>query len=347
MNFLVPASFGRGVRVASTGAYLPRRVVTNADLVAMGAPLTAEEIVRLSGIEERRWAAPDEATSDLAVAACREALERAALTGADVDRLVLGTVSPDHASPAAACFVQRALGMGHAPAYDLTASCSGFLFALDAAARAVLTGDRHVLACASDVRSRYLNPHDRATCALFGDGAGAAVVAACDAGAGLLGIGTLTDGEGVHSVYVPAGGSRSPATAETVARREHTIRMAEGPQVYLAAIEGMLGTAEALLSALGKTWDDVDLVVPHQPNRRILDRLLKLSGLPAHKLFVDVERIGNVSGATCAIALDDALGRAAVSAGQTVMLLAAGAGYTAGAALFVADEALLAASRRP
>lgn len=322
-----------GVRISGVGAYLPARVVTNQDLAALGAPLSDEEIVRLCGIRERRWAAPDEATSDLAAHACRAAMRSAGVEAAQIDRLILATVSPDHSSPSAACIAQKALGLGDAPAYDLTASCSGFLYALDAAARAVATGDRNVLACAADVRSRFLDPTDRATCALFGDGAGAAVVSAGVPGKGLLAIGLLADGSGARSVYVPAGGSREPATAGSVAQRRHFIQMAEGPQVYLTAVEGMLGTAEALLKELALSFDDIDLLVPHQPNKRILDRLARIARLPEEKMFVNVERIGNVSGATCVIALEEALRTGRARAGMRVLLVAAGAGYTAGAAL--------------
>jgi 3-oxoacyl-[acyl-carrier-protein] synthase-3 len=345
LRVLVPSTLGRGVRLSSVAAFLPPRVVTNAELAALGAPLTPDEIVRLCGIHERRWAAPGVATSDLAVQACSAALAGAGVAPREIDRLILATVSPDHLSPSAACVAQAALGLGDAPAYDLTASCSGFLYALDAAARAVLTGDRHVLACAADVRSAFLDLTDRATCALFGDGAGAAVVSPGAPGAGLLAVGLLADGSGAKSVYVPAGGSREPATAATVAARRHFIRMEEGPQVYLTAVEGMLSTAEGLLSALGLTFDDIDLVVPHQPNRRILDRLARLAKLPEGRLFVNVEKIGNVSGATCAIALDEALRTGRAKAGMRVLLLAAGAGYTAGAALLAVDEALVRASR--
>ena len=328
-----PAAFGRGVRLAGTGSYLPAREVTNAELVAAGAPLTDEEMVRLSGIRARRYAADDEATSDLAVHACRRALEAAGVAPGGVDRLILATVSPDHQSPSAACIAQKALGLGDAPAFDLTASCSGFLYALDVAARAVCTGDRAALACAADVRSRFLDPTDRATCALFGDGAGAALLVPGPPGRGLLSIGLLADGSGARSVYVPAGGSREPASAATVAARRHTIRMEEGPQVYLTAVEGMVATAEALLAAEGLSIDAIDLLVPHQPNRRILDRLARILKLPPEKLFINVERIGNVSGATCAIALDEALRSGRARPGMRILLLAAGAGYTAGAAL--------------
>ena len=347
LRIFEPGKLGRGVRLFSTGAYLPDRIVTNAELIALGAPLTDEEIVKLSGIRQRHWAAESEATSDLAVNACRIALGRAGLDPAAIDRLILATVSPDHSSPSAACIAQHALGLGSAPAFDVTASCSGFLYALDIAARGIATGDRYSVACAADVRSRFLDLTDRSTCALFGDGAGAAVLGPGSVGEGLLAIGLLADGSGAKSVYVPAGGSREPASAATVAGRRHFIRMEEGPQVYLAAVEGMLATAEALLSALGLTFADVDLIVPHQPNKRILDRLARLAKLRDDQLFINVETIGNVSGATCAIALEQALGSGRIQAGAKVLLLAAGAGYTAGAALLVADEALVIASTRP
>ncbi len=335
----------RGVRIAAVGSYLPERVVRNEDLVALGVPMDPSEIERLTGIQERRWASPEEATSDLATRACARALASAAAPPGTIDRLFVATVSPDHMSPSTACFVQRNLGLGQAPACDLGAACSGFLYGLDAGARAVLTGDLRVLVCAADVRSRFLDLSDRATAALFGDGAGAALLEPCKAGEGILAIGLAADGAGVHSVHVPAGGSRRIASPETVAERAHVIRMAEGPQVYLAAIEGMAEAGGRLLAALGMGWADVDLVVPHQPNRRILDRLARVVRLPEGKLFVNVERTGNVSGATCAIALAEALASGRTGAGDKVLLLAAGAGYTAGAALLVVDEALIASSR--
>jgi 3-oxoacyl-[acyl-carrier-protein] synthase-3 len=335
----------RGVRVRAVASHLPSRVVTNEALVAMGAPLSDEEIVRLSGIRERRWVGPDEATSDLALAACKKAIARAG-EPSGVDRLVVATVSPDYASPSCACIVQHGLGLGQAPAFDVTASCSGFLYALDAAARAIATGDRQVLAVAADVRSRYLNVADRATCALFGDGAGAALLAEGPVGEGLVAIGIAADGSGAKSVFVPAGGSREPATSETVAAKRHTIHMEAGPQVYLQAVDGMITVAEDLLRALGLGFADVDLIVPHQANRRILDRLAKLARLPEEKVYVCIESIGNVSGATCAIALDHALAAGRAKAGDRVLLVAAGAGYTAGAALLVVDEALAAGGNR-
>jgi 3-oxoacyl-[acyl-carrier-protein] synthase-3 len=340
VKVLRPAALGRPVRIAATGRHLPARVVDNAALAALGAPLAPDEIVRLAGIETRRWVGDDEATSDLAIAAGRDALR--GFDAARVDRLVLGTVSPDHPSPSTACVVQHALGLREVPALDVGASCSAFLYALDVAARAVLTGDDAVLAIAADVRSRFLDVTDRSTCALFGDGAGAAlVVPHDDPETGLVAIGLAADGRGARQVYVPAGGSRRPASAETVAAREHFIRMEQGPQVYMSAVEGMIGTGERLLAALGLSFRDVDLVVPHQPNRRILDRLARLAGLPPDRVYVNIDRLGNLSGASVAVALDEVLESGRAKPGDRVLLLAAGAGYTAGAALLVVDEALL------
>jgi 3-oxoacyl-[acyl-carrier-protein] synthase-3 len=318
-----------GVRILATGSYLPERVVANAELAALGAPLSDEEIVRLSGIRARRWAAPGEATSDLAAQAARAALARA--PGA-VDRLVVATVSPDHPSPSCACLVHAALGLGLAPALDVVASCSGFLYALDAAARAVATGEERVLAVAADIRSRFLDLGDRATCALFGDGAGAAIVGRGPEGSGLVAIGLAADGSGARSVYVPGGGSREPDGPRT-------IRMADGPQVYLQAVEGMVAAARALLDATGGA---ADLVIAHQANRRILDRLGKLTGLP---MFINVDQVGNISGATVAVALDQALTSGRIGPGARVLLVSAGAGYTVGAALLVVDDELCSRMR--
>jgi 3-oxoacyl-[acyl-carrier-protein] synthase III len=337
VRFFRPADLQRGVRLASMGRYLPSHEVTNAQLIAEGAPLTEAEILQLCGIATRRRAAPDEATSDLAAHACRHALARAGRTAAEVDRLVLATVSPDYVSPSTACSVQTALGLSQVPAYDLTAACSGFLFALDAAARALCTGDHLVLAAAAEIRSRFVNPTDRATCALFGDGAAAAVVVEGPVGKGLLALGLASDGTGVRSVYVPAGGTREPASEKTVREGRHLIHMQDGPLVYLHAVEGMIDTAEALLKDSKLTWADVDLVVPHQPNRRLIDRLVRLARLDPEKVFINVDRLGNTAGAACPLALEEAISSGRAGEGARVLLVAAGAGYTAGAALLEVD----------
>lgn len=342
MKLFRPAAFGRGVRIMGTGSYLPERVVTNADLVAMGAPMTDEEMVRLAGITQRHWVGEGEATSDLAVEASKQALARAGVSADQIERLVVATVSPDHSSPSAACLAHGRLGLRQVPALDVSASCSGFLYALDTAARAVVTGDDRVLAVAADVRSRYLDVSDRATCALFADGAGAAVLAPGPVETGLVAIGLMAEGSGAHSIYVPAGGSREPASAETIAQKRHSIRMADGPQIYLSAVEGMLLCAESLLTQLGMTFADVDLLIPHQANHHILKRVAWKAKVPMDKVYVNIDRVGNISGATTAVGLDEALAAGRAKAGSRVLLVAAGAGYTGGAALVVVDEELAA-----
>lgn len=346
MKFFLPAELGRGVRLRATGSYVPERRLDNAALVELGAPLTPEEIVKLTGIETRHHAAPDQATSDLALAAARSILARAEVEPAAVERLILATTSPDRLVPATACVVQEALGLPRVPAYDLSAACSGFLFALDAGARAVATGEDAVLALAAEIRSRFVSPTDRSTAALFGDAAAGALLEACPPGEGLLAIGLRSDGRGADTVQIPAGGSREPASPESVAAGRHTLVMADGPQVYFSAVEGMVDTGKQLLERLGIGWDDVALVVPHQPNARLLNRLARVAGFAPDKLFMNVSRYGNTSGAACPLALDQALASGCLQPGDKVALITAGAGYTAGAALLQVDEALLDRAQR-
>lgn len=341
MKVFRPGDYGRGVRLVATGSYLPGREVTNQDLVAMGAPLSDEDMVKLAGIRSRRWAEDHEATSDLAIEAGRRALARAGLDPQAVERVLVATVSPDHSSPSTACLVHHGLGMQEAPALDLAAACSGFLYGLDMAARAVVTGEDPVLLIAADIRSRYLDVTDRATCALFGDGAGGAVVASGPVGTGLMAIGLVADGSGSRSIYVPAGGSREPATIQSVEARRHTIRMADGPQIYLSAVEGMLYAAETLLSRLEMTFADVDWLIPHQANFHIIKRVAWKAKIPLDRVVLNIEQTGNISGATVPVALDTALTAGRIKPGDRILMVAAGGGYTGGAALYVADESLL------
>lgn len=334
MTLLLPKT---GVRIAATGSYLPERVVTAAEIAARpGSKISRDEILKLTGIEERHFAAPHEATSDLAALAGRRALERAGRS--KVDRLLVSTTSPDFQSPATACFVSRELDLAPCAANDVSAACAGFLFALDAGARAVLTGDESVLVIAADIRSRFVDPEDRATCALYGDGAGAAVLEPGPDGEGLLAIFLAADGSGAEAIHIPAGGSRRPASPDTVLTRQHYLKMVDGPRVFLTALEGMTQTAESLLGALDLSMDDIDLIIPHQPNRMILDRLVRYMRIPAEKLFVNVERTGNMSSASVAVALDEAITTGRVKPGSNVLILGAGAGFCAGAALWRAPR---------
>lgn len=335
MKVFVPGRFGVGVRL-STGHYLPPICLDNAAVIARGCPMTDAEIRKLSGIETRHHARPGQATSDLAIAASREALAASGLAPAAIDRVVLATTSPDQPVPAAACRVQHALGLRPVPAFDLSAACAGFVYALDHAARAVVTGEDAVLAVASEVRSRVVDPTDRSTAALFGDGAAAAVVERGPVGTGLLAIGLMADGAGADHVQIPAGGSRLPASLATVANRQHFLQMRDGPQVYFAAVQGMLDTAQALLDAMSLGFADLDWIVPHQPNARLLKRMARLARVPLEKVVMTVQRTGNTSSAACGIAYDQAARDGRIQPGQRVLLLTAGAGYTAGAALIQA-----------
>ncbi len=335
---------GVGVRLAALAGHVPARVVTNADLVAMGAPLEVADIEKLTGIKARHWCSDLEAASDLAIAASRKALERLGTGPEQISRLLLATVSSDFSSPSTACIVQHALGLAPRPAFDISAACSGFLYALDAAARFIATGERGVLVAAADARSKFLDVKDRGTAALFGDGAVSAVVASGPVGEGLLSIALVADGSGATAVHVPAGGSRSPATQKTVEARAHFIHMKDGPEVYFQAVEGMLTMSEVVLKDAGLSFDDIDLVVPHQANGRLLERLVRLARLPKEKVMVNVDRYGNTAGASCGLALTEALASGRVRAGGRILLLAAGGGFTAGAALLRVDETLLRAT---
>ena len=335
MAIFVPKT---GIRIRATGSYLPPRRITSAQLAAMpGAPMSEEEILRLTGIAERRWVEPGQACSDLAIAAGRQILANAGIArsdGADrIDRLILSTVSPDHPTPATACLVQHALGLAPAPALDLRAACAGFLFALDWAARAIVTGEERVLALASEVRSQAVDFADRATFALFGDGAGGALLEPGPAGEGLLALYLASDGARYHDILVPAGGSRRPASAETVRAGDHAIAMKGGIEVFLTAVEGMARAADTLLSACRLSLDDIALIVPHQPNLQILDRLARYMRISRDRLFVQVERTGNASSASLPVALDCALRQGAARPGDTIMLLGGGGGYSVGCAL--------------
>ncbi len=358
MRIFQPGSLGVGIALAGTGEHLPPRIVDNNALVALGAPLSPEEIVRLCGVERRHFVDDGTATSDLAVVAARAALSEAGLDAPDVHRLVLSTSSPDQPTPSTACRLHGLLGLGAVPAVDVNAACSGFLFALDIAARAIATGDDNALVVAADIRSRFVDVRDRATCALFGDGAGAAVLARGPVGRGLIAVGTLADGRVFDAVGIPAGGSREPASAATVAAGRHTLQMKDGPAVYFAAVEGMATAATTLLRACGLGPDDVDVWVPHQANKRMLERMMRLLEVPVERAMVCVHETGNMSSASTAVALHRArlgpipsVGIALRDAGTRdhvrVLLVAAGAGYTAGAALLYLPLPEIPASTRP
>ncbi len=323
----------RSTVILGTGSYTPERILTNEELSRM-VDTSDEWIVTRSGIRERRIAAPEEETSDMAVHAAKRALEDSGLKAADIDLLVVATFTPDMRIPAVACVIQQKLGIPTAAAcFDLNAACSGFIYALDVAASMVATGRyRKALVVAVEKLSSVVDWKDRSTCVLFGDAAGAAVVGtSSEAGRGLLGtrLGAVGNTE---LLFIPGGGSTSPASPESVANGDHFIKM-KGKEVFKVAVRIMGDAAREILEQHGLTADQIALVIPHQANLRIIEALSQQLRLPADRVFVNVQHYGNTSGASVPLALDEARKAGRIRSGDLTLLVAFGAGLTYGSAL--------------
>ena len=324
------------LRIIGTGSCLPDRVVANSE-VSGSLGISAEQIERLTGIRERRWAADGQATSDLAIDAGRKALEAASCEASAVDAVILSTTSPDMAFPSTACFVQRGLGCRGVGAFDVSASCSGFLYGLSMADAMIRSGQvTTCLVVAAEVKSRFLDPMDDATAVLFGDGAGAVVVRGEDdqspKGHGLLGIRLYADGSKHDLIRVPAGGSRRPASAETVAKKEHVLRM-QGASLFRIAVRRVEQAVQDILKEFGVRIEEVGQVVLHQANGRILSQVAGRLGVPPERLTSVIERYGNTSSASLPIALDAAVRGGKIAAGDLVLLGSFGGGLTWAAGL--------------
>jgi 3-oxoacyl-[acyl-carrier-protein] synthase III len=320
--------------ILGTGSYAPERVLTNDDLAHMVD--TSDEWIRTrTGISERRVAAPNEASSDMGVGAAQRALDDAGLKPADIDLLIVATVTPDLPMPACACFIQHKLGVPTTAAcFDLNAACSGFVYALDTAC-AMLTSGRYRKALVIGVEklSGVIDWQDRTTCVLFGDGAGATVIGLTDEpGRGLLGTRLGTFGEGADLLYISHGGSRSPTTPESIAARDHCIRM-KGKEVFKLAVRGMDEAARDILEQHQIRADQISLVIPHQANLRIIEAISEYLELPMERFFVNVDRYGNTSAASIPLALDEARRGGRIKPGDLTLLVAFGAGLTYGSAL--------------
>ena len=319
------------MRVLGTGSYLPERIVSNSE-VAEPLGITPATIERLTGIRERRWAAESQAPSDLAIEASRHALQTAGCAAGDVDAIILSTTSPDMAFPSTACLVQRGLGCRGVAAFDVSASCSGFLYAMSMANAMILSGQAKIcLVVAAEVKSRFLDPTDAATAVLFGDGAGAVVVRGDDdqgsKGHGLLGIRLYSDGSKHDLIRLPAGGSRVPASAETVARHDHVLRM-QGASLFRIAVRRVERAVQDILKEFGVRIDDLGQVVLHQANGRILSNVAERLGIPAHRLASVIDRYGNTSSASLPIALDAAVRAGQIRTDDVVLLGSFGGGLT-------------------
>jgi 3-oxoacyl-[acyl-carrier-protein] synthase III len=321
---------GNGISVGITGlgAYAPERVLTNADLEAM-VETSDEWITSRTGIKERRIAASDQAASDLALPAARQALEQAGVVAEDVDLVIVATATPDMLFPATAALLADELGARGAAAYDLLAGCTGFIYALSQAYGALATGlSKKALVVGTETLSKITNWEDRSTCILFGDGAGAAVVEPVSDG-GIEGFELGADGSGGPDLCVPAGGSRRPVTPEALAEELQFIKM-NGAEVFRFATRVMVTSAEELLAACGASVDDVDLYVPHQANKRIIDHAVRNMGLEPTKVILNIERYGNTSSASIPICLAEAQADGRLREGTRVLMSAVGAGLTWG-----------------
>ena len=319
-----------GSTIVGLGRYVPERILSNAEL-ARTVETSDEWIQSHTGVQERRIAAPGEASSDLAYEAAREALQAAGITARDLDFIVVGTTTPDMIFPSVACLLQKRLAARAVGCLDVSAACSSFVYGLSVAHGAIVSGQaRTVLVVGAETMSRITNWRDRATCVLFGDSAGAAVLRAAKPGWGFLSFSLGGDGEGEHNLYVAAGGSRRPASRETVERGEHFISMV-GPEVYKFAVRAIPKAAEEALRLAGLGAADVEFVIPHQANVRIIESAARRLGVPLSKFFINVQRYGNTSAASVPVALYEAVQSGRVRDGDLGVLVAFGGGYTWGA----------------
>ena len=328
---MIGTANGLAISITGLGSHVPERVVTNDELSTM-MDTSDEWIVERTGIRERRIAAPEEALSDLALPAARQALEDAGLSGSEIDLVIVATVTPDMAFPATAAILADELGAQEAGAYDLSAGCTGFMYAV-AQAYGMLAGGlaQRALVVGGDVLSKILDWSDRGTAVLFGDGAGAVVLERVGEG-GFLGFELGADGSGGPQLYLPAGGSRTPATAESVAAKQHFVQM-NGREVFKFATRVLVSSAEAVLAECGRTIDEVDVYVPHQANVRIIEYALEKLGIPEEKVVIDVDRYGNTSSGSIPLALADAKADGRLEKGKLVLMTGMGAGLTWGSGL--------------
>ena len=317
--------------IIGTGSYLPEKILTNDDLSKI-VETSDEWITTRTGIKERHIAAEDQATSDLASEAARRAMTSASVTAEEIDLIVVATVTPDMFFPSTACIVQRKIGATNAVCFDISAACSGFLYALQVARHFLNAGSRTTaLVIGAEKLSSLVNWEDRNTCVLFGDGAGAVVIRAVDTDTEAPGrvLSTVmgSDGNLTDLLKVPGGGSALPITPENAASRPNTIHM-EGLETFKHAVTRMCQASEQALEMAGLTKEDIDLVIPHQANARIISVIADRLGVPPEKTFINLDKYGNTSAATIPIALDEAQRQGRLKKGDIVLLVAFGGGFT-------------------
>jgi 3-oxoacyl-[acyl-carrier-protein] synthase-3 len=320
-------------KITSVGAYVPPRLLTNADLEKMVETNDAW-IVERTGIRQRHIVDKGVATSDLAAEAARCCLEKRGIEASELDAILVATVTPDMLFPATACLVQEKIGAKGAWGFDLSAACSGFLYALQMGAKLIEAGShKKVMVIGADVMSSILDYTDRSTCILFGDGAGAVLLEAGDpAEVGFVDFVHEIDGAGASSLFMPGGGSLHPSTVDTVLAKMHFVHQ-EGGAVFKVAVRKMSELSETVLSRNGLTAADVDLFIPHQANKRIILATAERLGMPEEKIVINIGEYGNTTGGTIPLAMHTALEQRRLKKGMTVLLASFGGGYTVGATL--------------
>jgi 3-oxoacyl-[acyl-carrier-protein] synthase III len=315
------------VGIIGTGSFLPEKILTNADLQKM-VDTNDEWIQQRTGIVQRRVADSSLATSDLAVEAARRALKDAHLEPKDLDMIILGTVTPDHVTPSTACYVQNKLGTRFIPAFDVSAACCGFLYAVSVGTKFIEAGGcKTVLAIGAETLTRITDYTDRGTCILFGDGAGAVILRAQDTGHEILFSSMASDGSGADLMIIPAGSSKIPATVKTVEDHLHFLKI-KGREVYKTAVLKIVEEVTGALAQCNLTLDDLKMVIPHQMNLRIIEAAAERLGVSMDRFFVNIDKYGNTSSATIPIALDEAARSGRLKKGDIVILVAFGGGLT-------------------
>ncbi|MDD2890536.1 MAG: ketoacyl-ACP synthase III [bacterium] len=320
----------QAIKILATGSYLPPKVLTNFDLEKI-VDTTDEWIRTRTGISERHIVDEKTTTSDLAFEAAKIALDNAGLKPSDLDAIIVATASPDTIYPSTACWVQKKFNIPGIPAFDISAACSGFIYGLTVSASLIESGKyKHILLCGAEVMSKVVNWEDRETCVLFGDGAGACIIGKSEDGSsGIISSCLGADGTLGELLIQPAGGTRMPASHDTVDKKLHSVHM-EGKEVFKHAVRTMGSTGERVLKEAGMTADDVDIYIPHQANMRIIEATCKRVKMPMSKVHIIIHKYGNVPAASIPLALDDAVRANKIKRGDIVLTTGFGAGFTWG-----------------
>ena len=323
------------VRILGTGSYVPPKVLTNYDLQEMGLDTTDEWVVQRTGVSERRIADPEVTTADLGYEASLRALDMAGMTARDLDLIILATITPDTCCPSGANWLEAKLGASQAVSFDVTAACSGFIFGFNVAEQYLKTGTyKNVLVVASEVMTRTLNWKDRTTCILWGDGAGAAVLAMGTDGPEILSSHIHSDGENGQDLLMPGGGSKTtPITHESVDKGLHTLNMIEANASFRVAVRHFIESIKEAAQFNNIAVEDINWFIPHQANLRMFQSMAKTMKIPFERFYVTLHKYGNISSASCAIALDEAVRDGSIKKNDLVCLPVFGGGLTWGSAL--------------